>query len=85
MSKPKLRVIQSDSNRVDRDCVRMMARMYRKALRGGFQAVAIATVTEGNVEDSSFGTAWSVPERKSELAGAIGYLNHRFMQEIHEQ
>jgi hypothetical protein len=84
MSKPKLRVIPNDSHRVDRDCVRLMAEMYRKALKGDFQAVAIATVKEGNTDDANFGTSWSTPERRSEMAGAIGYLNHRFMQAIHD-
>jgi hypothetical protein len=84
VSKLKLRLIPSDSQRVDRDCVRLMAEMYRKALRGEFQVVAIATVKEGNTDDGNFGTCWSVPERRSELAGAIGYLNHRFMQGIYD-
>lgn len=78
----KLRVITSDSNRVDADCVRTLAKMYRRALRGEFQAVGLATVTEG--PNGCFGTAWSEPERASEMAGAINYLNHRFMQEIYE-
>jgi len=81
MAKPRLRAIPRDSQRVDRDCVRMLAELYRKALRGEFQAVAIATVTEGG-KDGAFGTAWSAPEKVSELAGAIGYLNHRFMSGI---
>lgn len=79
----KLRVIPSDSQRVDSDCVRTLAQLYRKALRGEFQAVAIATVTEG--PDSHFGTAWSAPEKVSEMAGAINYLNHRYLQVIHER
>jgi hypothetical protein len=83
MSKPRLRVIPSDCARVDVDCVRTMAQMYRRALRGEFQSVALATVTEG--PEGSFGTAWSVPERASELAGSINYLNHRFLQEIYDR
>jgi len=75
----KLRVIPSDSARIDRDCVRTMAQMYRRALRGEFQCVAVATVTEG--PDGCFGTAWSAPEKRSEMAGAINYLNHRYLQE----
>lgn len=82
MAKPKLRVIPSESARVDPDCVRMMASMYRRALRGEFQAVAIATVTEGAHKNGpAFGTAWSAPEHPSQLAGAVGYLNHRYMQD----
>ena len=81
MAKPRLRVITSECQRVDRDCVRMLAELYRKALRGEFQAVAIATVTEGATDGGSFGAAWSAPEHRSQMAGAVGYLNHRFMQE----
>jgi hypothetical protein len=72
LSKPRLRVIPSDCARVDADCVRTMAQMYRRALRGEFQSVALATVTEG--PDGNFGTAWSVPERASE-----------FLQEIYDR
>lgn len=82
MAKPRLRVIPSESARVDRDCVRMMAEMYRRSLRGEFQAVAIATVTEGAAgPNAGFGAAWSAPEHVSQMAGSIGYLNHRYMQE----
>lgn len=75
----KLRVITSDSARVDRDCVRTLAMLYRRALRGEFQAVAVATVTEG--PKGSFGSAWSAAEKASEMSGSINYLNHRFLQE----
>lgn len=81
MAKPKLRVILSERNRVDGDCVRTMAQLYRRALRGEFQAVAVATVTEGVNDGGSFGTAWSAPERATQMSGAINYLNHRFLQE----
>ena len=84
MSKPKLRLIPSDSERVDRDCVRLLTEMQRKAMRGEFQAVAIATVKEGPTDRACFATAWSEPERHSELAGAIAYLNHRFMRSIED-
>lgn len=80
MAKVALRCIPSDASRVDRDCARMLTEMQRRALRGEFQAVALATVTEG--PDGSIGTAWSAPERQSELAGAVAYLNHRFMSGI---
>ncbi len=80
MAKVALRSISHDSARVDRDCVRTLAQIYRKALRGEFQAVAIATVTEGR-DNGCFGTAWSAPEKVSQLAGSIAYLNHRFMRE----
>ena len=78
----KFRVITKDSQRVDKDCVRTLAQMYRRALRGEFQAVAIATVTEG--PDGSFGTAWSAPEKESEMAGCINYLNHRFLAHVYD-
>lgn len=83
----KLRAIPSDNARVDRDCVKVLARAYRRALCGEVQAVAIATLTEGAAHPGgSFGTDWSDPERRSELAGAISYLSHRYMQEaIHER
>lgn len=85
MAKPRLRVIPSDNARVDRDCVATLAKAYRAALRGEFQVVAIATVTEG-AASGGFGSCWSEPERRSELAGAVAYLNHRYMQEaIYEQ
>lgn len=82
--KPKLRIIPSERNRVDRDCVATLARAYRRALRGEFQAVAIATVTEG-ASGGCFGTSWSAPEKRSEISGAINWLNHRFLhEEIYE-
>jgi hypothetical protein len=82
MAKVCRRAIVSDSARVDRDCVATLAKLYRAAQRGEFQAVAIATVTEsGHGNGGCFGTAWSEAEKRSELAGSIGYLNHRFMQE----
>ena len=82
MAKVALRVIPSDTARVDRDCVRMMAEMYRRAKRGEFQAVAIATITEGAAgPNAGFGACWSAPESISQMAGAVGYLNHRYMQE----
>lgn len=82
MAKVARRVITSDPARVDRECVATLAKAYRRALRGGFQAVAIATVTEsGHGQGGCFGSAWSEAEKWSELAGAVGYLNHRYMQE----
>jgi hypothetical protein len=76
----RLRAIPSSQSRVDRDCVETLAKVYRAALRGEFQAVAIATVTEG-ASGGCFGSAWSAPEQLSQMSGAINYFNHRFLHE----
>lgn len=80
MGKITKRAIVSDHARVDRDCVATLAKAYRRALAGEFQAVAIATVTEG-AGGGNFGSVWSQPESRALMAGAVGYLNHRYMQE----
>lgn len=80
----KIRPIHSPDHSVNYECVRPLTEMQRRALRGEFQDVAIATVSRvGPHDDRSAGTAWSRDQGNVHaMLGTIERLKIRYNREV---